>query len=212
METTRKFYRSTHNKMIAGVASGIADYFKIDVVLVRLIFLLSLLLGGFGIIAYIVAWIGAPKSRDIVISIDDEEGISYREERGGGIGGWMKAFAAFICVVLVSSAVFDSWEGSTIVVFSVGVTIGLYYLWKNIGQGIVGERMGLYRSTENKRIWGVFGGLAERFGIDATILRVLGVVFVIVGVGVVIPLYCLYAILVPKGSLIGGDPERIVVV
>ena len=44
---------------IAGVCSGIAEYFEIDPVIVRLVFLLGLFLGG-GLIVYIIGWIIIP--------------------------------------------------------------------------------------------------------------------------------------------------------
>lgn len=45
------------NKMIAGVCSGIAEYFDVDVAIVRIIWVLGTILSiGMGIIAYIVAW------------------------------------------------------------------------------------------------------------------------------------------------------------
>ncbi|OGE80103.1 MAG: hypothetical protein A2660_00545 [Candidatus Doudnabacteria bacterium RIFCSPHIGHO2_01_FULL_45_18] len=52
----RKFHRSKHAKL-AGVAAGLADYFNIDVMLVRLAFVLTTFLNGIGVIAYIVLWI-----------------------------------------------------------------------------------------------------------------------------------------------------------
>ena len=57
----KKLYRSTENKMLAGVCSGIADYFNIDPTLVRLGWLLFSLLGGSGLLAYIIAAIIIPE-------------------------------------------------------------------------------------------------------------------------------------------------------
>lgn len=51
----KKLYRNTSNKMLAGVCSGIGDYFSIDPTLVRLGWVAFSLLGGCGILAYIVA-------------------------------------------------------------------------------------------------------------------------------------------------------------
>ena len=48
----KKLYRNTENKMLAGVCSGIADYFDIDPTLVRLGWVLFSLLGGSGLLAY----------------------------------------------------------------------------------------------------------------------------------------------------------------
>ncbi len=60
METTERLYRSTTNKVIGGVAGGLADYFDIDVVLSRVVFVLLALFGGGGVLIYIVMWIVIP--------------------------------------------------------------------------------------------------------------------------------------------------------
>jgi phage shock protein PspC (stress-responsive transcriptional regulator) len=61
METTRRLLqRNTHEGKIGGVAAGLADYFGIDPTIVRLAFLLLVLAGGFGIAAYLVAWLVMP--------------------------------------------------------------------------------------------------------------------------------------------------------
>ena len=57
----KKLYRKTENKMLAGVCSGIADYFDIDPTLVRLGWVLFSLLGGSGLLAYIIAAIIIPE-------------------------------------------------------------------------------------------------------------------------------------------------------
>ena len=57
----KKLYRSTENKMLAGVCSGIADYFDIDPTLVRLGWVIFCALGGSGVLAYIIAAIVMPQ-------------------------------------------------------------------------------------------------------------------------------------------------------
>ena len=47
--------------MIAGVCAGIADYFKIDPVLIRLLWVLFVFGYGMGILAYLIAWIIIPR-------------------------------------------------------------------------------------------------------------------------------------------------------
>jgi phage shock protein PspC (stress-responsive transcriptional regulator) len=56
----KRFYRSSRDKMIAGVAGGVAEYFDIDPVLVRVAFVVLALSVGFGFLAYIVLWIIVP--------------------------------------------------------------------------------------------------------------------------------------------------------
>jgi phage shock protein PspC (stress-responsive transcriptional regulator) len=58
-----RLYRDADDQMIGGVCSGIAKYFGIDPLIVRIAFLLSLLIGGFGIIVYVLLWIFLPEAR-----------------------------------------------------------------------------------------------------------------------------------------------------
>jgi phage shock protein PspC (stress-responsive transcriptional regulator) len=55
-----KLYRDVDNKTIAGVCSGLAAYFDIDPVLVRIIFIFIFFAGGSGLLAYIIFWIVTP--------------------------------------------------------------------------------------------------------------------------------------------------------
>jgi phage shock protein PspC (stress-responsive transcriptional regulator) len=58
MKTLR---RSSTNRVIGGVCSGIAEYFDLDPVLIRLIFVIMAVFGGAGVIAYLIAWIIMPE-------------------------------------------------------------------------------------------------------------------------------------------------------
>lgn len=63
-KAVKRLTRSKTDKKIAGVAGGIANYFEIDPVLVRLIFALTCIPGGFpGVFAYIIAWIVMPQEQ-----------------------------------------------------------------------------------------------------------------------------------------------------
>ncbi len=55
-----KLYRDIDGKAIGGVAAGLAAYFSIDPVLVRLIFVAVCLLGGSGLLIYIIFWLVTP--------------------------------------------------------------------------------------------------------------------------------------------------------
>ena len=58
----KKLYKSNQNKMLDGVCGGIAEYFGIDPTVVRLIWALFSLMGGCGILAYIIAAIIFPET------------------------------------------------------------------------------------------------------------------------------------------------------
>mgnify|MGYP003100736613 FL=1 len=57
----KKLYKSSTDKKLAGVCGGIAEYFNIDSTLVRLGWVLFSLLGGSGLLAYIIAAIIMPE-------------------------------------------------------------------------------------------------------------------------------------------------------
>lgn len=61
-KVNKKLYRDREKGMIGGVASGLGHYFGIDVVWVRIFFVLFVWLGGSGIIGYIVLWIVMPEA------------------------------------------------------------------------------------------------------------------------------------------------------
>ena len=57
----KKLYKSATDKKIAGVCGGIAEYFSVDATLIRLAWVLFGLLGGSGLLAYIIAALIMPE-------------------------------------------------------------------------------------------------------------------------------------------------------
>lgn len=62
----KRLYRNMDNAMIAGVASGIATYFAIDPVIIRIAFVAFTLLGGSGILIYVILWLIMPEAKTVV--------------------------------------------------------------------------------------------------------------------------------------------------
>ncbi len=62
----KRLYRNPDDRILGGVASGIAAYFGTDPVLVRLAFVLLTFASGFGILVYIVLWIITPEAKTAV--------------------------------------------------------------------------------------------------------------------------------------------------
>lgn len=56
----KKLQRNEQEKMIAGVCAGLADYFDVDVSWVRIAFVLAVMAGFSGLVAYIILWIAVP--------------------------------------------------------------------------------------------------------------------------------------------------------
>ena len=59
-QPARKLVRSRNDRIIAGVCSGLGEYFSIDPTLVRLLFVFTALFGGPGLIAYLIFWVVVP--------------------------------------------------------------------------------------------------------------------------------------------------------
>ncbi len=74
----KRLYKSSKNKVLAGVCGGLGEYFGVDPVIVRLLVVVFTLLGGAGLIGYIIA--------AIIIPSGDAGDISplYREKSGEG--------------------------------------------------------------------------------------------------------------------------------
>lgn len=61
----KRLYRSESNRMLCGVCAGIAEYFHLDPTLIRLAWALFCVLGGSGVLAYILAAIIIPSESQI---------------------------------------------------------------------------------------------------------------------------------------------------
>ncbi len=61
--TIKQLYRDPDNAIIGGVSSGLGHFFGVDPIIFRAIFLVSIFLGGTGIIAYIILWIVVPEAK-----------------------------------------------------------------------------------------------------------------------------------------------------
>lgn len=61
----KHLYRPQKGRVIGGVAIGLAEYFNVDVTVVRIIWLLLLMPGGLpGIIPYLIFWIAMPDEKN----------------------------------------------------------------------------------------------------------------------------------------------------
>ncbi|VVB70105.1 PspC domain protein [uncultured archaeon] len=59
----KRLYRSDSDKILGGVCGGFAEYFQVDPVLVRIIWIAICFLWGVGILLYLIAWIIVPKKK-----------------------------------------------------------------------------------------------------------------------------------------------------
>jgi phage shock protein PspC (stress-responsive transcriptional regulator) len=62
-QKVKRLYRLKKDRIIGGVCAGIGNYFNLDPVLVRLIWIIASLIFGAGILAYLIAWIIIPEKK-----------------------------------------------------------------------------------------------------------------------------------------------------
>jgi phage shock protein C len=125
----KKLHRSQTDKIIAGIAGGIGEYFEVDPTIVRLIFVLITVLGGSGVLLYLILWVLIPKNLEGKMVIDKNRvkevageikdraeafGKGIKEEFGkessateeknkksGGLFGWILVIAGILFLINV---------------------------------------------------------------------------------------------------------------
>ncbi len=89
----KKLYRSSRGKIIAGVCTGLGEYFEIDPVLIRALFIIALFSGGIGLLLYVVMWMIMPKEEAVFSplspteSSETDESVSGEKPRGAVVTG-----------------------------------------------------------------------------------------------------------------------------
>lgn len=64
-QTYKRLFRNPENRVLGGVAGGLAVYFGVDILVVRLLFVLGIFLGGLGIITYLIFWMITPEAKTL---------------------------------------------------------------------------------------------------------------------------------------------------
>jgi len=134
---SKKLYRNVNDKVIAGVSSGISNYFRVDPIIFRILFLALTFAGGFGLIAYIIFWIGIP-AKDVSEHWIDKR--FYRDKDDKVIGGVAMGIANYFGVdVSIIRILF------LISVFFGGIGLIVYFiLWFITPEATtVGEKMSM---------------------------------------------------------------------
>lgn len=130
----KRLYRSQKDKMIAGVCGGIAEYFKIDPTIVRiLIVLLAISTPQIFIITYIISAVVIPERP--IDYIDDEEEVEVLDKDGNKVDKQHDSrrvlgmiFVGAGALMLVSKSV--SWFDSSMLLAIGIIAVGIYVLMR----------------------------------------------------------------------------------
>lgn len=78
---TKRLYRSRHDRMVAGVAGGVAAYLGVDPLFVRLAVVFLSLLNGLGVLLYIAMWLLVPNEDSATVDARDQVRENAQEMR-----------------------------------------------------------------------------------------------------------------------------------
>jgi len=212
--------------MIDGVCGGVAKYFNIDPTLIRIAWVLLVLLGGSGILLYIVAMIVIPKEPYAMYVPEGSQPIKPASAEPSQKNSlfWGVLLIVIGLLLFLDNMGFPAWHrwwsmDWDVALSVVMILVGVAFLWGGRNSLVrsavpdqepaAGPAEGeqptpsyrkLYRSFTDSKLFGVCGGLAEYFGIDSSILRVLFIVVAFASSGILVLGYITMAIVVPKKS------------
>ncbi|MGE5313672.1 MAG: PspC domain-containing protein [Acidobacteriota bacterium] len=234
----RRLYRSQTNKIIAGVCGGYAEYFDVDPVIMRLLFVLLAFFGGSGFLIYIASMILIPKRPLDLSGAEGAAGPAPAADARVNIrfilGAVLIAFGVlFLLSNLGLFAFMHAWDMSWEFVFPIllillGMAIIYYRQNEPVPEPTIIDTTAaggaevppasepaqpfsraprqLRRSIRDRKIFGVCGGLAEYFSIDANLTRILYVILCLATGGAGILLYFILALLVPDERYVKTQP------
>lgn len=127
----RQFRRSKRNRIIGGVCGGLGRYADVDPIVFRIAFLALLIPGGFGLLAYIIAWIAIPEFRNVEDEIRDDARQPIDRRLAGTVAGGLLILAGML--ILVERLL--GWFDMRIIGGTALLLIGAFIIWNGLRRG-----------------------------------------------------------------------------
>ncbi len=203
----KTFSKSDVNKVLFGVCGGIADYLNIQPAIVRIIFSLSIFIGGWGLIFYLIAAFTMPSDTNSR-SVSEEEKMNNLNREIKIIVtvlviciGIYEILNAYSFWMIVSIFGFSPKYYIPVLILAAGMSITLKS-FKMPNVFLESKERKFFRSVKDKSILGVAGGLAKYFNVSSVFMRtVLMILFFLTGGIITIP-YLVMGFTVPgEGQL-----------
>jgi phage shock protein C len=216
--TQKRLYKSRRNRVIDGICGGIAEYFDIDVTIVRILWVLLTLLGGSGFFLYIAAMIIMPSRPSDAGADPSGSSASQPADKRRFWGITLVLLGAFVLLINLGWLADVNWWSFSHRVFlpSLLIILGLVLVYTYRRRhsslepppgdpasaapppppGVTVKE--LRRSIRDRKVFGVCGGLATYFNVDPTIVRVLYLIVVLASFGWGLLLYIILAIVMPE--------------
>jgi phage shock protein PspC (stress-responsive transcriptional regulator) len=192
-KTRKRLMRDPDDAMIAGVASGVAAYFDIDPILIRLAFALSLLAGGTGLVIYIVMWLIVPEAKSAANKLEMRgEHVTLKKiekevkkkaeemrEPANRFGIFLKRFFAVVGkIALILLKIILILTGIALLIAAVAAIVGTIFAVTTVGFNLNSPHLGLPISLS-----GIFTGPMLALAIISLAIAALVPLIFILGAG-----------------------------
>ncbi len=212
----KKLYRSQKDRMIGGFCGGLAEYFGIDPVMIRVIFTIALFFDGIGLLFYMVGLIIVPNNPDE--NSAEKRSVSTNNNQQRNIHFWGIIIVIFGIILLLRQSgwlYLDLWYDLDWSLFiGLGlIPLGLYLIYSHYYHGkYVGEEKnyvkektfhfieetGWYKRKNEKIIGGVCAGISHSLKIDVSLIRILWVILAIITKGLFVVIYIILLLILPE--------------
>lgn len=184
----RRLYKSPHNYILFGICGGISEYLNINPVLLRILFALTGIFGGWGIIAYAISFVLIPehpsqRDKNILTRLLTQRAFGFLLI-GIGVYYWLPPFGVFNFVSQINFS--GSLFISGIITF-----LGIAIIFRGISKEPkpIQAPEKFIRPRGNRRLLGVCSGLALYLQTEVNLVRVLFVLLSFLTLGLFFLLY-----------------------
>lgn len=194
----KKLERSRSDRILFGVCGGLGEYLGVDANLIRVVWILSLLGGGAGLLPYVAAIFLVPESE-----------VVGPEARGNGsriLGFSLLALAGILFlrafgVDAFGARVFAFWTLGVLLPLTIAVA-GVFLVWPRARDAVgFSERHKPRRSVSDRVLAGVAGGMAAELNVDANLIRLGFVLLGVVTSGFAVVIYLLLVLVLPEEEI-----------
>jgi phage shock protein C len=225
---SKRLYRSRTDRIVGGVCGGFAEYLEIDPTVIRLLWIISMLIFGFGLLLYIIALFiipnnpfqQSPKTSDTPAQGEQSPPVSPHHSDWNLVIG----IVLLILGVLFLLGQFDVFGYHWVRFYFFPwrlfwplliIGAGIYFIVSGttIHDAVNGVRRRaasskLRKSRTDKMLFGVCGGLGKSFDIDPTVVRILWAIGSLLSGGVFFLIYIVLAVIMPFEDEYAKAPDN----